>query len=29
MALSTFAPDLVRWTKRDIDKLLKDNKKEE
>ena len=29
MALSTFAPDLVRWTKRDIDKLLKDPKKEE
>jgi hypothetical protein len=29
MALSTYAPDLVKWTKRDIDKLLKDPKKEE
>ena len=29
MHLGTFAPDLVKWTKKDIAKLLKEDKKQE
>jgi len=29
MALGTFAPDLVKWTRKDIEKLMKEDKKEE
>jgi len=29
LALNTFAPDLVKWTKKDINKLLAGSKKED
>jgi hypothetical protein len=28
MNINTFAPDLVNWTKRDLDKIMKDPKKQ-
>lgn len=28
MNINTFAPDLVKWTKRDLDKIMKDPKKQ-
>ena len=29
MTMATFAPDLVKWTRKDIEKLLKEDKKED
>ena len=29
MMTGTFAPDMVKWTKRDLDKMLKQDEKKE